>query len=89
MGSDFKKQILRSLAIFLVTSFTAPIFSPSAFAHERTLPFTEEYRTIPKGEFELEGWTTFKLPSHNTTNKNSFEYQGELVDYFQAEHPYR
>ncbi len=54
------------------------LMAVQAFAHERNYVWTEMYRTIPKGSWELEGWTTFKMPNTKKTNTNSFEYQGEL-----------
>ena len=50
----------------------------NAYAHLRTYAFTEEYRTIPQGNFELEQWTTFQVPDGSKTSENSIQYQSEL-----------
>lgn len=52
--------------------------SQEGFAHVRRYAFTEDYRTIPQGGFEVEQWTTFKMPNHHRSNKNTFQYQTEL-----------
>ena len=49
--------------LFLV-SLTIGVISVTqvdAFAHTRRLAFTEEYRTIPKGVFEVESKTKIKV----------------------------
>lgn len=48
------------------------------FAHARTYVWTEEYKTLPQGNFEFEGWTTLKVPDGSKTNDHIFQYQGEL-----------
>ncbi len=50
----------------------------NAFAHLRSYAFTEEYKTIPQGNFEFEDWTTFTSPDGSKPADNSFDYQGEL-----------
>lgn len=54
------------------------LLAPEAGAHVRRYAFSEEYRTIPQGEFEIEQWTSFKLPNIHRSNKNTFQYQTEL-----------
>ena len=69
----------RKLGILTVVIFVALALNmKSAMAHLRTYAFTEEYRTIPQGNFEFEGWTIFKVPDGSKTNENTFDYQGEL-----------
>ena len=47
-------------------------------AHVRSYVWTAEYNTLPKGEFELENWVSFKVPDGRKTNENTIEYQEEL-----------
>ena len=51
---------------------------PLGFAHERRYTFNQEYRTIPKGEFEIESHNYFKMPEFDTTRENEFTFQEEL-----------
>lgn len=48
------------------------------FAHARSYVWTQEYKTLPKGVFELENFVTMKVPDGKTTNKNTIEYKEEL-----------
>jgi len=54
------------------------LLSPNAFAHTRQYVWTEEYRTIPKGGFEIENWVTTKVSDFNRSDVNSFQYEVEL-----------
>jgi len=49
-----------------------------AWAHVRHYVWTTEYQTIPKGEFELENWVTFKVPDTENSRENKIQYQEEL-----------
>ncbi len=51
---------------------------PKSFAHNRNYVWSQEYKTLPKNTFELEGNTTLKVPDAGRSNANSWEYQGEL-----------
>ncbi len=64
------------LGIIVLTVFAFNM--KNALAHLRTYAFTEEYKTIPQGNFEFEDWTTFKVPDGTEPANNSFDYQGEL-----------
>ena len=48
------------------------------WAHVRQYVWTTEYNTLPKGEFELENWVSFKVPDGRATNVNTIDYQEEL-----------
>jgi len=50
----------------------------SSYAHTRNYVFTEQYRTIPQGQFEIEQWTKLKVPNRHVTNRHSWQYQTEL-----------
>ncbi len=75
MGTMVKKVSRLKLLCFIVVLFLVP---NTAFAHNRRYVFTEEYRTIPQGGFELENWLKIKVPDGSTTNANTFQYQEEL-----------
>ena len=51
---------------------------PKAWAHVRHYVWNQEYNTLPKGEFELENWVTFKVPDWDKSQKNTIQYQEEL-----------
>lgn len=59
----------------LVAGFLA---ARPAFAHERHYVWSQEYQTIPQGEFEFEGHSTLKVPNGGESNSHTWEYQGEL-----------
>lgn len=63
------------LSLFLLSSVMSP---QVVFAHARNYVWTEEYKTIPQGVFEIENWVTFKVPDGGRTNKNTIQYQEEL-----------
>ncbi len=63
--------------IFLTIAFTF-WGAGEASAHTRKYIFTEEYRTIPKGGFEIESFVKSKVPNHRRPNVNTFEFQEEL-----------
>jgi len=67
---------LGTVMVIALMIFALPI--KNALAHLRTYAFTEEYRTIPQGNFEFEGWTTFKVPDGSKANENTIDYQSEL-----------
>ncbi len=69
-----KKLGVATLVLLVGIGFSAKM----AMAHLRTYAFTEEYRTIPQGNFEFEDWTTFKVPDGSSSADNSIKYQGEL-----------
>lgn len=50
----------------------------NAWAHERNYVFTEMYRTIPQGQFEIEQFTGLKVPNRHITNENEWKYQTEI-----------
>lgn len=52
--------------------------SQPLLAHERRYTFNQEYRTIPKGQFEIESHNYFKMPKFDRTNVNEFTFQEEL-----------
>lgn len=69
------KKLGWSLLVFLVTVNLTP---RNIFAHARTYVWTETYKTLPQKGFEVESWTSLKVPDGNKTNENSFQYQEEL-----------
>lgn len=70
---------MKKLGVLLVLAMCfVSLNARSAFAHLRTYAWTEEYRTIPQGNFEFEDWTTFKIPDGSKSNQNTIQYQGEL-----------
>ncbi len=70
---------MKKLGVLTLVVLTVLAFSTkTATAHLRTFAFTEEYRTIPQGNFEFEDWTTFKVPDGSKAAENTFQYQGEL-----------
>ena len=70
---------MKKLGVIATLLFTS-VFSciKNADAHLRTYAFTEEYRTIPQGNMEVEQWTTFNVPDGSKTSENSIQYQTEL-----------
>ena len=54
------------------------LWTKDSFAHMRRYVWTEVYNTLPRGTFEVESWTTLKVPDGNRTNANTWQYQGEL-----------
>jgi len=54
------------------------VITDSAFAHNRRYVFSQEYRTIPQGGWEIESHTRLKVPNWNTSNKNTWEFHEEL-----------
>jgi len=65
---------------FYLLLFSTGLISaaPRLEAHERTYAFNEEYRTLPKGSFELESHTRFKMPDARVTDANTWEFQEEF-----------
>ena len=53
-------------------------FTDVALAHNRHYVWTEEYRTLPRNTFELEGKTTLKVPDAGKSNENTWKYEPEL-----------
>ena len=68
----------KGLVLFLL--FLIGLFwgAGNGWAHVRHYVWTTEYNTLPKGEFELENWVTFKVPDGRVTNNNTIDYQEEL-----------
>ena len=64
----------RAVAV-LIAVLTIP---SDAFAHVRTYAWNQIYSTLPKGQFEVEGYTTLRVPDDKHSNENEWEYQGEL-----------
>lgn len=64
----------------IVVAFLGLVFlsAHEGFAHVRRYVWTEQYNTLPQGGFELESWTTFKVPDWDKSGENLVEYQGEL-----------
>lgn len=71
------EKMTRGLKV-LVFALTLGFLTPSGFAHVKRYAFNQEYQTIPQGQFEVEQYTGFKVPSRHRTNKNEIEYQTEL-----------
>ncbi len=73
-GLNVSKRIIVSMlaAAFFLFSATG------VFAHVRDYVWTEVYNTLPKGGFEIESWTTSKVPDINRSYENTFEYMGEI-----------
>ena len=44
--------------------------APNVFAHERHYVWNAEYQTLPQGTFEIESYTTSKVPDFKKTNAN-------------------
>ncbi|HTL46551.1 MAG TPA: hypothetical protein VL688_00640 [Verrucomicrobiae bacterium] len=63
---------LTATAVFMVGVLSA------AEAHTRYYTFTEQYRTIPQNQFEIEQWTKLDVPNRHATNENKWKYQTEL-----------
>ena len=68
----------RAVGILLVLACSLSWGTKVVFAHERSYVWTTEYNTLPKGQFELENWVSFKVPDGRATNDNTIEYQEEL-----------
>lgn len=73
--SPFKNIIHLSISSLLLSSLLLPSVGLS---HERTYAFNQEYRTIPKNQFEIEQHVTSKVPNINKSNSNSFKYETEV-----------
>ncbi len=73
---EARKNKISILSLTILAALA--LFPVELFAHARTYVFNQEYKTLPKGVFELEGSTTVEVPNRHTTNENSWEYQGEL-----------
>lgn len=65
---------LNFLAAFLIVSLIAS----NLYAHTRSYVFSEEYRTIPQGMFEIESWVKLKVPNKQKTNIHTWEWQEEF-----------
>ena len=68
----------RLLGMMLGGLLAGFLFNGTAFAHARSYVWTEQYKTLPQGSFELENWVTFKMPDGTVKNENTIEYQEEL-----------
>ncbi len=68
----------RGLAGFFILILLLGTASREGFAHARTYVWTQEYKTLPKGAFELENHTTSKVPRWTASNENSWNYEQEL-----------
>ena len=73
-----RDSIKKILGILLVGVGVFCGATQNVFAHVRHYVWTTEYNTLPKEEFELENWVSFKVPDGNPTNENTIEYQEEL-----------
>ena len=75
----FQRRSGKKLAGFVGIFFLgAVVMPPEGHAHFRDYVWNEVYRSLPQGGFEVEGWTTMKVPHHDISNENTFEYQTEL-----------
>lgn len=68
----------KQFGLALLLCFGILLKASPAAAHFRNYVWTQEYKTLPKNTFEIEGHTTLKVPDGNQTNKNTWQYQGEL-----------
>ena len=72
------KNRFRGAFLFFILSLFLGTASREAFAHARTYVWTQEYKTLPKGIFELESHTTSKVPHGSASDENSWTYEQEL-----------
>lgn len=68
----------RSVSVFLLCVSLLGGYAGRAFAHARSYVFNQEYQTLPKGTFEIESHTTLKVPRHEHSNVNAWNFQEEL-----------
>jgi len=66
--------------LMILLAGTKPVF-----AHQRNYVWTEEYKTLPRNSFEIEGSTTLQVPRGNRSAENSWQYRGE-VEYGITDH---
>ena len=70
---------IKILAGFFVGVISLLGVSREAFAHARTYVWNQEYKTLPKGIFELENHTTVQVPRMGKhSSENSWDYETEL-----------
>ena len=67
---------LKAAGLLLLSMWVGGV--PDASAHERHYVWSAEYQTLPQGMFEVENYTTAKVPDFKKTNANTWEYKTEL-----------
>lgn len=71
-----KESHMRSRAVR--AALMAVLFSCPALADRRPYVWTYTYQTMPRGQAELEFYTTMKIPDRRETHINRLDYEAEL-----------
>ncbi|MBL8858864.1 MAG: hypothetical protein JNL28_10195 [Planctomycetes bacterium] len=62
----------------LHSAFALLILTAPAFANERRFAYSYEATTVPKGQFELENWITYKHGTKNDSDFRRVQFRHEL-----------